>query len=548
MDTKPLIPYEKCETIETQFEIESISTESKDKAWVNTYVNKYSENGSFFIPRQILLQDYNKLFKMQLNKKLLDNFCEKRTFNNKEYLTCKSFIDIENYISETVFNMISKSYDYNATKLDRFLKDYEDISLNNQQQQCLHMMLKENFICVNGYPGVGKSTICDVFVQYSKYKKIHFLAPTGMAVKNIKSKIKVNTTTNKFIEFDTIHKFIHSTGRSSRKNVTYIIDECSMIDTYLFYRLLKAIHCSENEDEISCKIILLGDNNQLPPISAGQPFLYLLQKKLTKYIPQYTLDKIERQGKSQLRDTICNMISDPIKIKIKNFDNVSMFFENVSNYNRESIENIVTKYNLTPENSKFISPSKKYNAGVIKLNSHLKMIYNKPDAEKKGVTVKNISVSKIFHEGDVVLLTKNQPDSHDVNGDFFKIISIDDSSYDEYNYSFHLKKTDDDDEEIRKYSYNDMLDFFELGYACTVHKVQGSQYDSVAIFIDKSHFYQWQKIDSFNLLFTAISRAKKRCIIVGDETLFYIALNNKSEKDNKAPLTTIIDTVFDFFQ
>lgn len=580
IDNKPLIEYEKCKIIAEHFKIEKIPQHSEEKAWVNTYVNKKSEKDSFFIPQSTLLNDYKTFFKKGIDRTFLDMFCEKRTFNNKEYLTCKSYIDIEKYISEFVYETIAELFEYDANKLEMFLTDYRDIRLNDQQKQCLHLMLKENFVCVNGYPGVGKSTICDVFVQYlskyAPYETIHFLAPTGMAVKNIKSKIQVvGNKTN--VQFDTIHKFIHSYGKTrSRRSefVTYIIDECSMIDTYLFYKLLKSIKGSTNEDdsdsddfdsddfdyddEVSYKIILLGDNNQLPPISAGQPFLYLLHEKLKRHIPQYTLNKIERQGDSQLRTIICNMIQNPKKINIKTFDNKSMFFETITEnntkkntYDRKFIEDLVNKYNLVPSESKFITPSNKHPAGCDALNNQLKMIYNSPDEPgtvKKGVAVKNRYESKLFHEGDIVMLTKNQPHG-DVNGDFFKIDSIDDSSHDELRYKFHLKNVDDPNGEIRKYSYNDMLDFFILGYACTVHKVQGSQYDTVVIFIDKSHKYQWQMNTSFNLLFTAISRAKKRCIMVGYESLFYGAACNKNKgNDKKAPLTTIIDEIKKYFR
>lgn len=558
VSTRIIISYKKAERIAEIFSVQK--DEEKDKAWIHEYILKNNSNNSFFVSEKVVINDYFKYFDKRINMNVLEKLGSKQVFNKQVYYTSHKFIEIESEISNVInkSNTINTAYNFDSVCV--FIKLYElenEMCINEEQRDCVHKMIKHNLLLVSGYPGVGKSTIVDIYCKYAKKHfnfsnddKIYVVAPTGMAVKSVKSKL---TGCLDYVETMTIHKLIYK--KHENKIKTLIIDESSMINTILMHSVTEII------DEYNCNVIFLGDENQLPPIGIGEPFRYFLS---CKSLCVCNLVIINRQKDSQLKETIKQMIEDPCLVSIDDFDGKSLVFQDTTTFSKTFIENIVKQYDLCEYKSKFISPSHLHESGVKQLNFNLQKIYNNDIYDEKGnvkatSTLKNKFEEKTFKVDDLVLLTKNISNTENVNGDFFKLRSIitneneeneneneneekvvtnyEMSKIDEMNTNLDCENTDntvvDNDE---------MFDNYQLGYCCTIHKTQGSQYENIVIIVDKNHLFQWSKYDAINLLYTAVSRATKRCILLGDKKVFYKALysnQNISSKKNLQPLTNI---------
>jgi len=535
--TNPLINFKKAEFIETLFNCD-YESKSKDKAWIYDYILRNNENKSFYVTKHTIFKDYHEYFNKNINVNVLDKLCVKQVFDNDDYYTAKRFYNIEKFIAGTInsINFNNDKYEWEIT--DTLICKYEydhNITLNTEQRDCVHNMLQHNLCLVSGYPGVGKTTIVDVYchciLNISKPHRICIVAPTGMAVKNIQSKI------SNYCTFCTIHKLIHNFDYETNLFEdmpirTLIVDETSMVDSLMMYNLLKIINSS------TCNVIFLGDTNQLPPIGIGEPFKYFI---LSNAITHITLSIIKRQENCQLKDVIKTIIEKPFSVRIDNFDNKSLFFIETKSFNYNFFDNFIKEHNLDIYNTKFISPCHGHDSGVKNLNLVLKSIYNPKFVDDKIFTsITRNRYSKDFMVDDLLLLTKNLPNNNYVNGDFFTLTNIDRLKNNEYT-RYSLKRFNDADASTNIVSADDMFDMYELGYVCTIHKVQGSQYDNVVIIMDDKHRFQWSKDDAINLLYTAISRAKQRCFIVGDKKQFYNALRSKPSATTH--LTNIISLI-----
>jgi exodeoxyribonuclease V alpha subunit len=546
VSTSPLIPYEKAKLV-SEFFNSQVDHEEKDKAWIHEYILTKNTDNSFYVPKNIIMTDYWKYFKKEFNTNVLDKLCIQRFFNKKEYYTSPKFDYIETFIAKGINKKNTINYLYNHQSINSFIEVYEKdncISINDEQRDCIHKMIKHNILMVSGFPGVGKSTIVNIYCEYAKRHfnfdsndKIYVVAPTGMAVKSVKSKI---SNILGIVETSTIHKLIFTTSQSSyTQNIsTLIIDESSMINTLLMFEVMKIVK------KYDCNVIFLGDTNQLPPIGIGEPFKYFLNCK-TLY--KCHLEQIQRQKDNQLKETIKHMIVSPSMVSIDDFDNISMIFEHTNTFDYDYLQSISQKYGLHELNSKFVSPSHKYDSGVKNINVALQRIYNNDTFDTNGhvkttTTLKNSFETKQFKVDDLVLLTKNISNTDHVNGDFFKLISIQGGDKEK----FTLRKCDSYPNDTLIIDKDEMFDNYQLGYCCTVHKTQGSQYENIIIVIDENHLYQWSKQDAINLLYTAISRAQKRCIILGNKKVFYKALYSRqshSSKQMKTPLSNIINLI-----
>tara|TARA_B110000971_G_scaffold180120_1_gene186572 strand:+ start:460 stop:2400 length:1941 start_codon:yes stop_codon:yes gene_type:complete len=550
LSTRIIIPYKKAEQLTKIFKIK-VHEYEKDNAWIHEYVLKNNSNNSFYVQEETIMKDYLTEFRKNMHIHILDKLCVKQEFNQLVYYTGLKFRDIERTIADVINEANTININYEPSSVNKFIDEYsldKKMIINNEQRNCVHKMIQHNILLVSGYPGVGKSTIVDIYCNYAdKYfnfqlsEKIYVIAPTGMAVKSIRTKLTCNP---KVFETMTIHKLIYTNEKKDIK--TLIIDESSMINTLLMHDIIKIIA------KCKCNVIFLGDTNQLPPIGIGEPFKYMLS---CKSLHNCHLVTINRQNDSQLKETIKNMIEDPDEVVIDKFDGISLVFEDTKDFSQKFLKDIIIKYKLDIYNSKFVSPSHKYESGVKDLNSQLQKIYNgDPYDEQNNLrqssTIQRKFESKTFKENDLLLLTKNISNSENVNGDFFKLRSIapDEEDEDGVRMVYEVKKVDDNLPAIHNVEalVNDekeMFDNYALGYCCTIHKTQGSQYNNIVIVIDDRHKFQWSKPDGINLLYTAVSRAQTRCIILGNKKTFYKALHGRISSSYIHPLTNIVDLI-----
>ncbi len=426
----------------------------------------------------------------------------------------------EIYYSEySIYSDISKrlelevDFDISDSLLDKYIEEVEDeleISYDIVQIAAIKNCIKNNFSILTGGPGTGKTTIIlaviKIFQKIRNYS-IHDLldesrsiltlcAPTGKAAKRMSESTGFYASTiHKAIGWSTedenMEEFI---SEKFIKSELVIIDESSMIDVFLMYNLLKII----NKD---AKIILVGDNDQLPSIAPGNVLNDLINSKA---ISTVKLNKIFRQSEHSSIINISHSIKNNIPFDVlENFDDK----EFISANKNEMINVISAIYDdlikgSAKENIQILAPIYKGTSGINEINMAIQSRFN--DNEEQ------IEYGELIYKvNDRVMQLVNRPEDNIFNGDIGYIEQI-------YNEGNKVKIVIDYDGNYVTYEKSE-LNQITLSYACSIHKAQGSEFENVIIpFIDNYNFML-----NKNLTYTAITRAKKKLILCGDSKVFY---------------------------
>ena len=426
----------------------------------------------------------------------------------------------EIYYSEySIYSDISKrleledDFDISDNLLDKYIEEVEDeleISYDIVQIAAIKNCIKNNFAILTGGPGTGKTTIIlaviKIFQKIKNYS-IHDLldesrsiltlcAPTGKAAKRMSESTGFYASTiHKAIGWSTedenMEEFV---SEKFIKSELVIIDESSMIDVFLMYNLLKII----NKD---AKIILVGDNDQLPSIAPGNVLNDLINSKA---ISTVKLNKIFRQSEHSSIINISHSIKNNIPFDVlENFDDK----EFISAHKNEMINVISAIYDdlikgSTKENIQILAPIYKGTSGINEINTAIQSRFN--DNEDQ------IEYGELIYKvNDRVMQLVNRPEDNIFNGDIGYIEQI-------YKEGNKVKIVIDYDGNYVTYEKTE-LNQITLSYACSIHKAQGSEFENVIIpFIDNYNFML-----NKNLTYTAITRAKKKLILCGDSKVFY---------------------------
>lgn len=402
------------------------------------------------------------------------------------------------------------------------LKVEEEVNLqfSAMQKEAIKKAMNNKITILTGGPGTGKTTIVNGFLKtYINYYKlaegdinsyIALVAPTGRAAK------KLQETTGYFAQ--TIHRLLgyQINGEFTYSNNNHleckliIIDESSMIDCILLSQLLQAL----NDD---VKIIFVGDINQLPSVGPGEVLKDLISSDL---IPTITLDKIHRQSEDSTIITLAHDIKNQIitknlldKQKDRNFILCSndLILENL----KFIIMNALEK-GFSLDKIQVLAPMYKGEVGIDNINSYLQSCLNPQDDEKKEIRHFN----KIFRIGDKVIQLVNRPEKNIMNGDIGYIKHIISNDENEENVELII---DFDNNEV-KFQESE-LNEISLAYCISIHKSQGSEFDIVILVLSKSYTIMLRK----KLLYTAVTRAKKSLIILGDFEAYKLAVGNTRE-------------------
>ena len=380
-----------------------------------------------------------------------------------------------------------------------------------------------------GQPGTGKSTIAECITEcfYSLgYSAISLTAISGMAVGQIKSKCTMVAHRNENL-CGTIDKLLY-TVYPDLETIYYpdviIIDEFSMVDIRKWHQLLEYIR------RFKCQVILIGDMYQLPSIGAGRLLATICQ--YPDQYPIFQLRDIMRQT-GHLSQVIQKMTTEVITDK--GFNDNDFVLEDFDGGTETElfIRSTIDKYGLDSRNCRFLCSQTKGDCGIAKINRILQNVYNSVGADippPKSIR----SYDTTFRVGDLVIRCANdylkgadlKPPQIYLNGDCGCLTRIDDKRY---SVTYHSDgKTRD---EI--VSLEELYENFNVGYAITVHKAQGSQYDNVVVMMTTDQKFMWTHslCEGFNLLYTAISRAKDRCIIAGKYGYFLEAQKGRTRKD-----------------
>ena len=541
-------------------------------AWIYDYFigkqNKYyiSEHDS----DKILTEFSSEFIKEKLKaEEILFGILIEMKFGQKIFYTTREFIDHEKKIGDTVLDLFYKdgddvhSEDVNTQeekedeeeKIEQHIKMYikkqnkDDFRFEPEQLEAIHRgcaLKRGELLNITGPPGTGKSTVVNCIVNYKldRDSSIAIMAPTGLAQKNLKKSCKYDAIheKNKKIIFSTLHRAINFTfvqknggikkidtdaanADKKKEELDFepdmlIVDEASMVDLDLFYKLLKA--CKQ----FHTSLILIGDVNQLPPVGPGIPFESIINSEL---FHTTRLTKIKRQD-GNLREVI-QKLNTPTGLALNDFDGTSSIF--IEAKTSEQIEKTVTNIyceELTRDpNVDIHTMCAQKDKGVFHLNPVIQMLKNGKSAELFVKKYENGHQHR-FHEGDLVMRTENDYKDENnvrVNGDVGTIhesrVKAKKFGRDIYEYRYTVKYIGGDGKETDEetnLSVEDVRDAFVPFYASTVHKMQGLQKSTIVFIVSPEHSFCLTNENSKKLVYTAISRCQANFYVVGDKNLF----------------------------
>ncbi|MCL6886868.1 ATP-dependent RecD-like DNA helicase [Clostridioides difficile] len=499
-------------------------------------LNKSLSNGHTYLPEHVLIQDSEKL--LELNGEIIKECVMMLVYNQKIHI---EKVNNENliylmpyYLAENgVCSQIVKlsQYEFEDLKIDidneiNVLEEDKKIKLAEKQILAVKESVNSGVLIITGGPGTGKTTtinaIIDIFENNGR--SVTLAAPTGRAAK------RMSETSNK--EAKTIHRLLEM-GFSTDDDLTFfkdeedpinsdviIVDEVSMVDIILMYNLLRAI-------KLGTRVILVGDSDQLPSVGAGNVLKDMINSNIINVVK---LNEIFRQAQESMIIVNAHKINngEPLYLNTKGKD----FFFIRKSTNEEILNEIIGLINeRLPKFYKVdklkdiqvLSSMRKGELGVTNLNIELQKYLNKKEKFK----VEESFSKRLFRVGDKVMQVKNnytkkwetedQKESGEgiYNGDI--------------GYVYHIDKDKKtiyilfDQTKIVSYLY-DELDEIDHSFCTTIHKSQGSEFPVVVLPI------AWAPpmLLSRNLLYTAVTRAKKLVVLVGDvKYLEYMIKNNR---------------------
>lgn len=468
------------------------------------------------------------------------------------YATSRQLYEIEREINQMMRNIFFEQnedewkikpscYRVADSDLNSLITNFQsenNITFKPAQIDAVKGAINNKLSVIIGQPGTGKSTIAEC-ITYCLYKigcqHISLTAISGMAVGAIKSKCYDVSQKDKDLcgTMDKLLFTIYPNKKMHEMPDVIIIDEFSMVDIFKWHQILK--HLSAN----TAQVIIIGDYFQLPSIGPGN-LLKTITDNQRGIFRTYKLTDIMRQTGS-----LSQIIKDMTirNITEADFNDSDFIFKKFDGNNPELfIETLILQYNLNPNTSRFLCSQTKGKCGIDNVNKILQNIHNPHGQIIEGGTevlpnsennYDGNSLTK-FRINDLIMRTNNNYLKDDncvyLNGDVGHILPGDKPK------SFNIMYDDNsiDGIKLEEININELHEVFTLSYAISVHKSQGSQYDTVIIMMTPDQQFMWcdEKCDGFKLLYTAISRAKLKCIIVGDMKIFKSAQSQWSKTNN----------------
>lgn len=433
----------------------------------------------------------------------------------------------------TMLKQLNATFDVPDIEIEARLRQIEKqtkMDLDEHQVEAVKEAVRNGVLVITGGPGTGKTTTINTIIKYfeSEGMDIFLAAPTGRAAK------RMSETTG--FEARTIHRMLELNGgvegnagferneQNPLETDVIIIDEMSMVDISLMHSLLKAIVAGT-------RLILVGDVNQLPSVGPGNVLKDIIDSKLFHMV---MLTKIFRQASTS--DIIVNAHKinrgEPVEL-----DNKSMDFFFLKRYDADKIINVTLQL-ILQKLPKFVgasmmdiqvlTPMRKGLLGVERLNTVLQMYLNPPDKRKK----EKEHGTTLFREGDKVMQIKNNYQLEwEIRSKYglcidkgTGVFNGDTGIIEEINDFAETVTVCFDEGRMVEYPFK-LLEELELAYAVTIHKSQGSEYPAVVIPLLTGS----RMLMNRNLLYTAVTRAKKCVTIVGNDTTFEQMIANNSQ-------------------
>lgn len=417
-------------------------------------------------------------------------------------------------------------------KLDASLEELEkvnQITYNSDQRAAIKQALEQNLLIITGGPGTGKTTIIKAIVDLYKelnhlsdqqlIERIKLLAPTGRASKRMSESTHLPATTiHRFLKWNKDNNSFLVNKYNKDQSHLIIVDEVSMIDTFLFHHLLEGL-------TNNIKLILVGDYHQLPSVGPGQ---LLKDFTLSDCIPTIYLNLLYRQEENSYITTLANEIKDGelSEFFMETKDDYT-FLECPTEAIPPSLMNLCKKMVQKGYDAKrvqIMAPMYRGRCGIDDLNKDLQKVFNPEDPMKNELRVGDV----LYREGDKILQLVNMPEENVFNGDLGYIEKID------YAYKSKSGKNEiyvDYDGLVVKYQPKD-FNKIKHGFIISIHKSQGSEFEFVVMPMTKSYFRMLYR----KLIYTGITRAKNKLILIGEPQAFIYAVRNHDENMRKTHL------------
>lgn len=436
------------------------------------------------------------------------------THNKQHFITTSALYNSEKSIAQKLLKLVKSTSKWSLSDQELYdvLQDNMQSPLNDEQQQGVISCLQQKVSIITGGPGTGKTTTLATLLKMLDHYQVSYklAAPTGRAAKRMMESTKRHAMTiHRMLEFDpSVMKFQRNEQNALQTDML-IIDEASMLDVYLMNSIVKATAQQTH-------LVFIGDIDQLPSVGPGNVLKDMIE---SKKVACTKLVHIFRQAQNSMIIQNAHRINQG-EFPISSLPECKKDFYFIKNEQPEQtfekikqiLHKATTQLKIPPEKITILTPMNRGVVGTHKLNHDLQQLLNgtptKEQASFAGTTYKKL---------DRVMQIRNNYDKKVFNGDIGTVQAIDledkNVIVDFYGQSI-------------SYAF-DELNELALAYAVTIHKSQGSEYDAVIIPIFMQHFMLLQR----NLIYTAITRAKKLCIFVGQSKAIAMGVKNAKQED-----------------
>lgn len=527
------------------------NSEFRVRAGLLHALQESAENvGSTFILKEELLSETSRLLGGQMPENahfvddiimslMVEDVIKCFEVDGRQCVMLSRYHNMEKFIAAKLVRIKNFCLPY-SHDLGTFLQEYQrvnSITLHSAQIEAVERAVESGVSVITGGPGTGKTTIIRCVLSVLKQHGLSVLlaAPTGRAAK------RLSESTGE--DAKTIHRMLELDFNAGKGNFTYgdnkkleadvvIIDEVSMVDSYLFYSLMRAL-------QDGTKLILVGDKDQLPSVGAGNVLAEVISSGCVDIM---YLTEIYRQGSDSLIVTNAHAINNgdmpDLSTKDSNFfymekNNPDDILQTVKSL---CVERLPGYANVSSQEIQVLAPMKKGVSGVNNINAQLQMIINPPSKDKAEYRAGGM----LLRCGDKVMQMSNnyrlqwqkntmpfEKGEGVYNGDIGYIIDI--------NRQIELT-VEFEDGRVASYSASD-IDDLSLAYAISVHKSQGCEFDVVVIPLTGGP----PTLLTRNLLYTALTRAKKLAVLVGARYNVERMINNNYTQRRNSMLALYIN-------